>query len=68
MAFTAEGDTMRWSCERGCGESGAKQYATASDAQRYAAALDRRATDDLGRRAPLLGLFPLRVWHRLRNR
>lgn len=59
---------MRWDCERGCGAGrGSKQYATAQEAQRYAAALNRRGTDDLGKRAPLIGLFPLRLWRRLRR-
>lgn len=66
--FTAEGETMRWSCVRGCGAGGAKTYATAFDARRYAAAFDRKDTEDLGRRAPLVGLFPLRVFRALRRR
>lgn len=65
-AFRAEGRTMLWECERGCGEGGgAKTYATAADAERYARAFDRRDADDLGKRAPLLGMFPLRIWRRL---
>jgi hypothetical protein len=56
--FSAEGETMRWVCERGCGESGSKRYATAEDAQRYPLAFDRRDAEDLGRR-PLLSLLPL---------
>jgi hypothetical protein len=67
-AFHAEGHVMVWECERGCGAGGAKEYSSASDAQRYAAAFDRRDTDELGRRAPLLGLFPLRLWRWLRDR
>ncbi|MCW2755391.1 MAG: hypothetical protein JWQ32_2802 [Marmoricola sp.] len=59
---------MVWECERGCGAMGTKTYPTAEEAGRFAAAFNRRDTDDLGRRAPLLGLFPLRLWHRLRNR
>ena len=57
--FTARGQTMSWSCA--CGAGGSKDYATAADAARYAAALDREDRDDLGRRAPLVGLFPLRL-------
>lgn len=65
--FTAEGDTMRWRCARGrCEAGGAKTYASASDARRYARAFDRRDRDDLGRRAPLVGLFPLRLVRALR--
>jgi hypothetical protein len=65
--FTAEGATMRWSCERGCGEGGAKRYRSARDAERYARAFNRRDQDDLGRRAPLVGLFPLRLFRALRQ-
>jgi hypothetical protein len=60
--FGAEGATMRWSCER-CGAGGEKTYATAGEAARYARAFDRKERAELGRRAPLLGMFPLRlVW------
>lgn len=66
--FSADGPQLTWTCERGCGAGGEKSYPTAEQAQRYAAAFDRRDNDDLGRRAPLLGLLPLRVWRRLRDR
>lgn len=66
--FRADSATMVWECERGCGATGAKTYPTAEEARRFAAAFDRRDTEDLGRRAPLLGLFPLRLWRRLRSR
>ena len=56
--FTAEGETMRWECDRGCGAGGSKRYATAQDAQRYAQAFGRRDSEDLGKR-PLLSLLPL---------
>ncbi len=59
--FAATGTTMTWSCERGCGAGGSKEYASAEEASRYARAFDREDTDDLGRRAPLLGMFPLRI-------
>jgi hypothetical protein len=58
---------MRWECERGCGAGGAKEYATAADARRYARAFDREDRADLGRRAPLIGLLPLRVWRWMRR-
>src|SRR5699024_7544561 len=58
-AFHAEGSLMRWTCTRGCEAGGVKRYASAQEAQRYATAFDRRDTENLGRRAPLLGLFPL---------
>ncbi|MEA2254389.1 MAG: hypothetical protein QOG35_434, partial [Solirubrobacteraceae bacterium] len=47
---------------------GAKRYPTAEDAQRYASALDREDVEDRGRRAPLLGLLPLRIARALRRR
>jgi hypothetical protein len=30
--FAADGDTMHWRCERGCGAGGEKRYATAAEA------------------------------------
>jgi hypothetical protein len=65
--FAAEGAVMRWSCER-CGEGGTKAYGSADDAQLYARAFDREDRDDLGRRAPLVGLLPLRIWRVWRAR
>ena len=56
--FRAKGETMVWECERGCGAVGSKTYATAADADRYAAVFDRRDASDIGRR-PLLSLLPL---------
>ena len=56
--FTAEGETMRWSCTRGCGAGGSKRYASAADARRYAEAFDGRDADAIGKR-PLLSLLPL---------
>ncbi len=58
---------MRWSCQRGCGAEGQKSYASAADAERYASALDREDRSDMGRRAPLIGLLPLRLWRMLRR-
>jgi hypothetical protein len=66
--FTSEAETMRWQCARGCGAGGEKRYATAEDAARYAGAFDREDREDLGRRAPLFGLFPLRVLRAWRRR
>jgi hypothetical protein len=66
--FSSEGARMRWRCARGCGAEGAKTYATASDAERYARAFDREDREDLGRRAPLFGLLPLRLARALRGR
>ena len=59
---------MLWTCERGCGAGGSKEYPSAADAARYAAAFDREDRSELGRRAPLLGMFPLRMWWTLRRR
>jgi hypothetical protein len=59
--FATEGETMLWRCQRDCGAAGSKRYPTAEDAGRYAAAFDREDNADLGRRAPLVGLLPLRV-------
>jgi hypothetical protein len=66
--FTSDGETMRWSCVRGCGAGGSKHYATAEDASRYARALDREDREDLGRRAPLVALLPLRLGRAPRSR
>ncbi|MGH8980614.1 MAG: hypothetical protein ACRDWE_06275 [Acidimicrobiales bacterium] len=66
--FVAQGTVMRWTCERGCGAGGEKPYPTAADASRYARALDRSDEESLGRRAPYLGLFPLRLWYWFRRR
>lgn len=67
--FRVDGTTMRWQCARGCVDgAGEKTYATAAQAQLFAAALDHRDTVDLGARAPLLSLFPLRIWRRLCRR
>jgi hypothetical protein len=66
--FWSEGDTMHWRCERDCGAQGAKRYPSAVDARRYAGALDREDIEDRGRRAPLLGLLPVRIARALRRR
>jgi hypothetical protein len=62
--FRADGRIMRWACER-CGlAAGAKEYQSTADACRYAAAFNKRDTANLGERAPLIGLLPLRLWRR----
>jgi hypothetical protein len=66
--FVSEGATMRWHCQRGCGAGGSKRYGTAAEARRYAAAFDREDREDLGRRAPLIGLLPLRIARAVRDR
>jgi hypothetical protein len=65
--FRAEGPQLVWTCERGCGDAGQKDYPTSAQAQRYAAAFDKRDSD-VGARGPMLGLLPLRVWRWLRHR
>ncbi len=65
--FWNDGATMRWACRR-CGQAGgAKTYASAREAARYAQALDREDREDRGRRAPLIGLLPLRIARALRR-
>ncbi|GAA3469905.1 hypothetical protein GCM10018965_044580 [Nonomuraea roseola] len=66
--FTSERETMSWQCQRGCESGGTKRYASAEDARRYAEAFDKEDRDDLGRRAPLVGLLPLRLIRALRRR
>jgi hypothetical protein len=66
--FRSDGATMTWTCQRGCGAGGERTYASAADAQRYARAFDREDREDLGRRAPLIGLFPLRLARLLQKR
>jgi hypothetical protein len=66
--FWAEGSTMRWGCQRDCDAGGRKTYDSPAEARRYAAAFDREDRDELGRRAPVLGMFPLRLWHKFRQR
>jgi hypothetical protein len=58
---------MRWSCARGCGFAGEKEYATPAEAHRFAAAFDREDIEDLGRRAPL-SMIALRLGRRGRDR
>ncbi|WP_255945124.1 hypothetical protein [Streptomyces odontomachi] len=66
--FFSVGNSLEWRCARGCGAEGSKKYASAQDADRYARAFDLEDRADLGRRAPLVGLFPLRLWRALRSR
>jgi len=66
--FWADGAVMRWECQRGCSAGGSKTYDSSAAAHRYAAAFDREDRDQLGSRAPLLGMFPLRIWHNARRR
>ena len=63
--FWSEGETLRWRCDRECGVEGARTYPSAAEARRYADALDRRDSDDIGRRSPI-SLLPLRFARRRR--
>jgi hypothetical protein len=65
--FRTEDETMLWECQRGCGVGGSKRYPSAAEAAQYARVFDREDSDDLGRRAPLIGLFPLRIYRALRG-
>lgn len=64
--FTADGATMMWACP--CGAHGSKTYDSPRDAARYAAVFDDDGTRDIGRRAPVLGMFPLRLAHAVARR
>jgi hypothetical protein len=64
--FSAEGETMHWSCARGCGAGGEKRYDSAERAERFARAFDREDREDVGRR-PLLSLLPLGLARRTRR-
>ncbi|HET7589676.1 MAG TPA: hypothetical protein VFK14_05775 [Solirubrobacterales bacterium] len=66
--FGIEGATMRWACERGCGAGGEKEYPSAAEARRFARAFDFDERESTGRRAPLLGLLPLRIGRMLVDR
>ncbi|GAA4510455.1 hypothetical protein GCM10023159_13090 [Brevibacterium yomogidense] len=59
---------MTWDCTRGCGAGGSKTYPTAEAAARYAHALSDEGRESLGRRAPLIGLLPLRLWRMAKDR
>jgi hypothetical protein len=65
--FRADGPVLHWACERCGGAQGAKRYPTAGDARRYATAFNKRDSDSIGERAPLIGLLPLRLWRRWRR-
>jgi hypothetical protein len=65
--FCADGATMRWACGRCGGATGAKIYDSAEQAHRYAAAFNKRDVEDVGTRAPLIALLPLRLWRRFRS-
>jgi prophage protein DUF1660 len=66
--FGAEAATMSWTCERCRAPGGRKEYGSPEEAAHFAAAFDREDRSDLGRRAPLIGLLPLRLWRAWRDR
>jgi hypothetical protein len=66
--FRADGRTMTWQCERCGAVGGSKDYDSPDDAAHYARAFDREDRADIGRRAPLIGLLPLRLWRSWRDR
>jgi len=59
---------MTWACERCGAPGGTKTYPSAAEAERFARAFDREDRAELGRRAPLVGLLPLRIWRAWRDR
>jgi hypothetical protein len=62
--FWAEGTTLHWRCERDCDDpGGTREYASAADARRIAAALDVEDRDGIGDRA-ILSLMPLKLARR----
>lgn len=67
VRFRAQGPTMSWACARCGGQSGSKTYGSAEEAQKFVAAFDHRDSDDIGQRAPFLGMFPLRLWRLFRK-
>jgi hypothetical protein len=65
--FRADGATMRWECERGCGAAHSKRYDSPAEAERYARAFDRDRPGNVQRR-PLLSTLPLFLARRLAAR
>lgn len=68
IRFRTRDRTMTWGCEWCGGQTGSKTYESAAAASKYARAFDHRDSQDTGKRAPLLGMFPLRLWRFLRDR
>jgi hypothetical protein len=64
--FSNDGATMRWRCQRDCGAGGAKEYASAADAARYATVFDREDRDSIYRGRAMLSVLPLRLLGRRR--
>lgn len=51
--FRADGSTLRWDCERGCGTGGEKAYDSAERASRYARHFNRKDSSSPGTRFPI---------------
>ena len=66
FVFRTMDNQMLWECSR-CPAGADKTYATAVEAQRLAKAFNVRDNADLGKRAPLIGLFPLRLWRKFKG-
>ena len=64
--FGADGATMRWRCERGCGAGGEKRYSTVAEAERYARGFERERAGTAGETA--LGALPVRLLRSIRGR
>ena len=58
---------MYWECTRNCGAGGSKRYASAEDANRYAAALEGDRGPIAHRRTPLVSTLPLWLVRRVRR-
>jgi hypothetical protein len=62
--FWAEGTTLHWRCERDCDDpGGTREYESAADARRIAAALDVEDRDGISKR-PIMSLMPLKLARR----
>jgi len=61
VAYVDFEPVMAWSSQRGCGHGWTKTYPSA---RHDAAGLD---SEDLGRRATVQGMFPLRMWRTMRD-
>jgi hypothetical protein len=66
--FTAAGNILLWTCSRGCGAGGSREYSNAADAARYASAFDLEDHAGRGGHTPPLGMFPLWIVRALRAR
>jgi hypothetical protein len=65
--FSADGATLRWRCDRDCGEGGEKTYASAAEAQGFARAFNKRDSDKVADH-PTLSTIPVWIVRKLRGR